>query len=671
MARPRGIGHFARSFTGRLLLGVLLIHVLLVPLLFGGVLYLMKSGYQDQFVDQARGDAFLLAKLVAQDIDRPDKLKALVDEMLLGGTIAFMQVNDAKGHRLQSTENKPPLPFKENFFFGQSNDHTYSIALPVTDDAGVLHGHLQVGYDEMPAEELIGQTYRRGLLIALAYIVLTFALIALLGPKLASPLRRLGEASRRIASGHLDQVLDVTTSLSELQDLAQDLEYMRRELVNQSYVLEYLALHDTLTGLSNRALLHDRLTQGILVAERQGDHFALLLLDLDRFKDINDSLGHHAGDVILQMTAARLRESVRATDTVTRLGGDEFAIILPLADAACAAAIAGTILGNLHKPFQIEQHKLFIGASIGIASYPADGSDHESLLRRADVAMYAAKRGGQEYCHYDESMDNRSLHRLTLGGELRQAIQNGELVLHYQPKVDSPSGIVTGVEALVRWQHPQRGLIPPDDFISLAESTGLIHPLTEWVLRQAISDCLSWRRAGHLITVAVNLSARNLEDTELALKLAAILRDSGLPAEALELELTESAIFTEPLHAHDTLQQLHSMGIALAIDDFGTGYSSMAHLKRLPIAQIKIDRSFVRDMLSNDNDAVIVAAIIDLAGNLGMTVVAEGVEDVRTQNRLQALGCSVVQGYYVSKPVAIAELMAWLNKATLPQAAQA
>ncbi len=426
--------------------------------------------------------------------------------------------------------------------------------------------------------------------------------------------------------------------------------------------LERLALHDTLTGLPNRTLFQDRLEQAIHVAQRQGDTLALLFLDLDRFKEINDTFGHHAGDLLLQEVGRRLPQVLRESDTVARLGGDEFAVVLPEASAATAHIAAEKLLMALVRPCVVEGYRLDVGGSIGIALYPEHAGDAVNLMRYADIAMYAAKRSGAGMMLYSPDVDWHSPGRLALLSELRQALVTNELVLHYQPVVRFATGHTTRVEALVRWQHPRYNLLSPDQFVPLAERTGLINDLTRWVLEAGISQCAAWQRAGLSTGLAVNLSARNLHDPELPDTIAALLQEHGLPASNLKLELTESSIMADPDAALVVLQQLRSTGVRIAIDDFGTGYSSLAYLRRLPVDEIKIDKSFVLDMATNENDAVIVRSAIELAHALGLQVVAEGVEDAETWERLAQLGCDAGQAFYMARPMPAAEMGRWLQQ---------
>jgi diguanylate cyclase (GGDEF)-like protein len=435
-----------------------------------------------------------------------------------------------------------------------------------------------------------------------------------------------------------------------------------KTLRHQAEVNEHQALHDALTDLPNRTLFHDRVHQALSSARREHVPTAVMIMDLDRFKEVNDTLGHASGDELLKQVGLRLSESLRESDTVARLGGDEFGVLLPkVVDAEAAVAVARKLRTTLEEPFTIHGLALQMEASIGIALFPDHGTDVQSLLQRADVAMYVAKEHPAGCEVYTRERDEYSPDRLTLLTELRRAIDRGELVLHYQPKVDLRTNDIHGVEALVRWQHPERGMIPPDEFIPPAQKTGVIAPLTMFVLDEALRQCRTWTLQGLELCVAVNLSTRNLLDVHLPDTVGELLARWEVPARLLELEITESTILADPVRAMQILSRLDEMGIRLAIDDFGTGYSSLAYLKRLPVDELKIDKSFILGMDENENDAVIVRSTIDLGRNLGLRVVAEGVETPKAWSRLAQLGCDVAQGYYLSRPAPASEITEWIR----------
>ena len=432
-------------------------------------------------------------------------------------------------------------------------------------------------------------------------------------------------------------------------------------LASTNMQLEIQATHDALTGLPNRSLLQRRLEEETQVAHESNVPAALLLLDLDRFKEVNDTLGHPVGDLLLQKIGTRLQGRLRPTDLIARLGGDEFAIVLPATDAGGAIDAARSLLGALDAPLLVNDHAFSIGGSIGIALTPEHGFDVTTLLRCADVAMYVAKRSQSGHAEYSPEVDQHSPRKLALMSELRQAIGDDGLLIHYQPKVSFSLGRMVGVEALVRWPHPEHGLIPPDDFIPLAERTGLIGPLTRWVLERAVRQCRDWEQNGLLVNIAVNLSTSTLYDPKLLSTVTDLLQAYGVSPSQLTLEITESMLLDEPERAHVVLAHLRELGVSIAIDDFGTGYSSLAYLKRLPIDEVKIDKAFVFGLGEDADpaDAAIVRAVVAMARPLQCEVVAEGVESAETWAFLQELGCDLAQGYYFSPPLPAAALEQW------------
>ncbi|TMB77711.1 MAG: PAS domain S-box protein [Chloroflexi bacterium] len=423
--------------------------------------------------------------------------------------------------------------------------------------------------------------------------------------------------------------------------------------------LEYQALHDALTGLPNRSLFGDRLRQALLAARRNQKMFGVLLLDLDRFKDINDALGHDRGDSLLQEVTARLRGVLRATDTIARLGGDEFAVLTP--DAKHPEDVLGTarkILASLEGPFAIADQMVETGASIGIAMYPVHGDDPSTLLRRADVAMYVAKRSGGGYALYQPEQEAQTLRRSGLAGELRRSIPQGELVLHYQPQITLATGAIHSVEALIRWNHPREGLMPPDRFIPMAEETGIIHPLTAWVIDAALTQLCKWIEDGLDVSVSLNVSPRNIEDHSLEEMVARALGNFKVDPSRLTLEITEGVAMAAA--AAKALHRLHEIGVRLSLDDFGTGYSSLLYLMRLPVNEIKIDRSFVAALASDPDSGAIVRSAVGLGHNLGLRVVAEGLQDRMAEAVLLEAGCDAAQGFLVGRPAEEPEITALL-----------
>jgi len=434
--------------------------------------------------------------------------------------------------------------------------------------------------------------------------------------------------------------------------------------------LHNLATTDSLTGLTNRTLFHDRLTQAISTASRNGNHqVVMMLMDLDHFKEINDTLGHQAGDKVLIEVSQRLQTLLRKSDTLARLGGDEFGILLPQVNNGgrlTAEKIAKKIQQAFVKPYHVDDNELFLGVSTGITIYPEHGDDVTTLMSRADVAMYSTKNTEIGYKFYEAELDPHAQQNLLLSGDLRHALERNELVLHYQPKIDLKSNSIMGAEALIRWQHPEHGLIPPDDFIPMAERTGLITPITDWVIETALKQSKAWRDAGYELHIAVNVSVRSFQNAGLVNRLENVLKNMDMPVDSLEIEITENLLMSDITNISSTLKQISNLGISIAIDDFGTGYSSLAYLKKLPLHTLKIDKSFVMDMATDENDAVIVRSTIDLAHNLGFSVVAEGIENAETLELLVMLGCDGAQGYHFSKPLPADKFLTWVQQVYLP-----
>ena len=459
-----------------------------------------------------------------------------------------------------------------------------------------------------------------------------------------------GGAQDYIMKGSLKRLVPAVER--ELREVAS-----RRKRRQAEERLAHLAYHDALTDLPNRVLLNDRLTQAMLISQRSGEPIALMIIDLDHFKIVNDSLGHHAGDRMLQEVGARLRAMVRESDTVARLGGDEFAVMLLNADAERATAMGRKLLTRLNEPYVIQDRPFVISASIGVATFPAHGTAADSILQKADIAMYVAKSGGLGVAVYAPDRDRQAHRRLALTTELREAIEDDQFVCHYQPIINLQTNEVIRIEALARWQHPEQGLLGPEEFVSLAEQTGLIEPLTMLLIDKVLDEWAA-PRVRVSIPVAVNLSARHLRDPDLPAQVAEALRQHHAGPSALALEITENSIMSDPDRSIACLSRLRAMGISVAVDDFGTGYSSLSYLRDLPVDELKIDRLFVSGLRTTD--AAIVRSTIELAHNLGLKIVAEGVESMTVCDRLRVLGCDSGQGTFFAAPDGAEATRRWL-----------
>lgn len=450
----------------------------------------------------------------------------------------------------------------------------------------------------------------------------------------------------------------VMQELSELNDSLEDRVHKRtQELQMLNSKIAHEAMHDPLTGLPNRVLITEQLMQTILNANRHKSSFAVFIMDLDNFKEVNDTLGHPEGDRLLIDVAHRLSAIVRDSDTVGRLGGDEFAMVLPDINEDDAIVVANKIINELLPSFALGNHSIKVGASIGIAMYPQHGTDHTSLIRTADIAMYEAKKEKNNVSMYHPELDKYSAIRLSLMDYLHTAIDSDQLQLYYQPKISLHKNKVISVEALIRWHHPELGLIYPDQFVPIAENSGLIDVLSNWVLERAFIQWRQWQDDGIDLQISVNLSARNLSNPDLPVLINKLCNDYQMTSQGIKVEITESAIMYNPEQVIEIMTYPEMQKLQFSIDDFGTGYSSLNYLKRLPVVEVKIDKSFIFEMIENENDANIVKAVIDLVHNLHYTVVAEGVENIETLEQLRLLGCDEAQGYFFAKPLPAENLL--------------
>ncbi|HEX4599378.1 MAG TPA: EAL domain-containing protein, partial [Burkholderiaceae bacterium] len=494
-------------------------------------------------------------------------------------------------------------------------------------------------------EALQRESQRRILGLGVVAVLVALVSAFLMARSVARPLAQTARLARDIAGGKMDSPLP-PAGRDEVGFLVRAIDHMRVSLMERETRITELAFRDGLTGLANRTLFNERLGQSIAHAGRAGHPLSVLLLDLDRFKQVNDVLGHDVGDQLLVQVAARLSGVFeRSSDTVARLGGDEFAVLLPTQDGEEAQAIARKLLATLEPPLALNGQTVDLGGSIGIASFPRDAIDAPALMARADIAMYVAKHARSGHACFIPEMERSSAQALGLLSDLRRAVEQDQLMLVFQPKVVIGTGLCHAAEALVRWRHPDRGQVSPAEFIPFAEQTGFVRSITAWVIRRALKQLTQWQEQGLTLSLSVNVSTRDLTQQDLPTLVGEQLQCTGVAPGRLCLEITEGAIMEDPVRALSALQVLHAMGVRLSIDDFGTGYSSLAYLKKLPVDELKIDRSFITDLDTDTDDGAIVGSTIDMAHNLGLRVVAEGVESAPVLHRLEAFGCDEAQGY--------------------------
>ncbi|CDG83325.1 putative bifunctional diguanylate cyclase/phosphodiesterase [Janthinobacterium agaricidamnosum] len=562
--------------------------------------------------------------------------------------------------QLQSMKAAPSVPFDLDI---QGSKYSARLLL-IGEDAGqVASVVLTRSIDEATAE----YSSLQRLLLGLTMLGIAVASVAsiLTAKRIAQPLSQLADTAKRLEQGDYKASIDLNRN-DQIGALAQAFNSMREGIAKREQEIRRLAYWDTLTNLPNRAQFVLLLDDALVEAARRGQPIFVLMMDLDRFKHVNDVMGHGFGDALLRQVAGRLQEQLTAirfhAAQVARLGGDEFAILLPGAELEQAQVVAGAILRALETPLSLDDQMVDIGAGLGIAGFPLHANSAAALMSMAEVAMYAAKQRNDGAVVYDAAMDKGSDKSLSLLSELRKAIERDEFRLHVQPKIMLGSGQVVGVEALVRWVHPERGNVFPDEFIPFAEQTGFIRVLTRWVLEKSAALCQELIQQGVFLKISVNLSTRDLLDQDLPAKFADILLRHNLAPSSFCLEITESAIMDDPVRAQTTLERLHAMGVDLSIDDFGTGYSSLAYLKRLPVDELKIDKSFVLNMENDEGDTKIVRSTIDLGHNMGLRVVAEGIESEAVWRLLAELGCDQGQGYFMSRPIPADQLSGWLGK---------
>ena len=684
------------SFRWKIILGVAAVQsILLIILIWSGLNVLEKSS-EDALIKRTETTGKLFASTASAAVLTTDlaSLESFIGEVLLNPDIVYARVRSNQGVLAEGGDKRVlarPFVADKSLAIAE-HDGVFDADADIV-ISGKQYGRVEIGYSTAAIHKLIADTRAKSLGLGALNLLLVGLFSLGLGYYLTRGLNALQLGSRQIAQGDLgyqikvhgkDELGQASRAFNEMSARLQHLneERAHKELeihrLNQALEqrvidrtmqlqdvneqLEFQAMHDMLTGLPNRVLFQDRLGNVLASAKRTKDLFALVGIDLDLFKEINDTLGHHAGDLVLQHVATACNKCLRDSDTVARMGGDEFAILLPkVTDMENAVLVVERILAAIKEPLYLDGHLVEVSASMGIALFPEHGLDAFTLLTHSDAAMYEAKREKLGVLVYKSEMGDGRSEAVALKGELRHAINQSQLVLHYQPKIDFGTQTVSGVEALVRWQHPRLGLLYPDAFIAMAENTGLIKPLTHEVLRMAMKQIHDWGSLGLVYPVAVNISAINLQDKGFPETVSTLLVEYDVPSHLLELEVTETAIMKEPIVAIENIRNLSLIGIKMSIDDFGTGYSSMAYIQKLLVAKIKIDKSFVMDMGAEAKDEMIVRATIDLAHNLGLSAVAEGVESQEAWDKLQELGCDSAQGYHMGKPLPPDQFLEWVE----------
>jgi len=663
-----------RSIRFRLVASAIVIEILMLGLLLANSYRLVTEALETQTQMRLNALTPLLGASLADRVFQRDhsEIESILHRLTDSSSAEFryIVVLGPRGELLGKAGDAPADSNNEDSnVLSALSDLTYDTRIQLTLPGETRVGTVRFGLSLVSLAGLRDNVLRQNLIIAGVAVLLSLLLLASLGYLLTRHIARLVAATRRVAQGDFSASIDAD-SRDEIGMLAANFNLMAASLAHeaternrQQHELEFLAHHDPLTQLPNRILLADRLAQSIARMQRAQRLLAIVYLDLDDFKPVNDIHGHKAGDQLLVMVAQRLKEHTRADDTICRLGGDEF--VLLLGDLGTIEECTQTIdrlIDTLDNTYILDQQPVHVTASIGITIYPFDDADADTLMRHADQAMYMAKQGGRNRYHlFDAEHDRQVQIQRSNRARIEAALARREFVLHYQPKVDMRSGRVVGVEALIRWQHPDEGLLPPSRFLSEVEDSDFAIPLGEWVITTALAQWAEWHASGLHLGIGVNISPRHLQAHNFPARLAALLQQHGdLPPAALELEVVESAALEDVVRVAAVIDACHAMGVSFALDDFGTGYSSLSYFKRLHVDVLKIDQSFVRDLLTDDEDHAIVEGVISLTRTFKRQVIAEGVESAEIGVALLELGCSLAQGYGIAKPMPAADLPGWI-----------
>ncbi len=654
------------SITTYMVVAVILVHMAVLPFLYNEITSQYKMASYEQYLGHVTEVGGLLAdvlstKSITHDLD---DIHSVLETSVLGGNIQYIEVLSDDGFLIRPSEHLFQISgkFLEDSAVGSNGDDVYYFDVPVyfKSDSGVI-SRLRLGFDESAVINDYKAVKEKIIYALMIYLLAIVLIIAAITRLIHKPLHQLRARSKDIANGNVEVPLGVSSRLGEIQFLANDLEIMRLSLVDIAAHMHHKAAHDDLTGLPNRYLFNDRLEQAIARSVRDDSQFAILLLDLDRFKEINDALGHGVGDEVLKIVSRRMQTGLRESDTVARIGGDEFSFILMGAGQQDAEKIASKVVDLIQPKFLVNNHLLKIGSSIGISIYPEHGDEAGLLMSRADVAMYSAKQNNLSLVAYNPEMDRDHYQSLMLANDLKSSISEGDFSAFYQPKINVSTGKPCGCELLLRWNHPKLGVIYPDKFIPLAERENLIGELTSSIVRNNLGSFQELVDIDPEFHVSINVSPVDLLDNTLLDSIIDALEQANFPRENLYIEVTENAIMKNPVRSAEILGLFKDAGIKISIDDFGTGYSSLSYLQKFPISELKIDKSFVRELSQSSVNFPIVSATITMAHDLGISVVAEGVEDEAVLQLLASMGCDHVQGYHFTKPLGFKDLKQWLK----------